>query len=145
MKINAATTKTVVMWEMVTTCHQMLQIIQKSVSGMICHCLEKGNNKIIFLVMDVARCTANASWAMVLSMTVAAPGCGTLTICTVLSIGRWRRAMRSTQPPHLLPMATPAMSTQSAVQMEILQKETARQSTASAGMGLVGWRHVWSH
>ena len=145
MEISAATTKTAMMWEMVTTCHQVLQIIQKSVSGMICHCLEKGNNKIIFSVMDVARCTANASWAMVLSMTVAAQECGTLTICTVLSTGRWRLVMRSTQPPHLPPMATPAMSTQSAVQMEILQKETARQSTASAGMGLVGWRHVWSH
>ena len=145
MEISAATTKTAMMWEMVTTCHQLLQIIQKSVSGMICHCLEKGNNKIIFSVMDVARCTANASWAMVLSMTVAARECGTLTICTVLSTGRWRLVMRSTQPPHLPPMATPVMSTQSALQMEILQKGTAWQSTASAGMGLVGWRHVWSH
>ena len=145
MEISAATIKTAMMWEMVTTCHQMLQIIQKSVSGMICYCLEKGNNKIIFSVMDVARCTANASWALVLSMTVASPGCGTLTICTVLSTGRWRIVMRSTQPPHLPPMATPAMSTQSALQMEILQKGTAWQSTASAGMGLVGWRHVWSH
>ena len=38
MENSAATTKTVMMWEMVTTCHQMLQIIQKSVSGMICRC-----------------------------------------------------------------------------------------------------------
>ena len=145
MEISAATIKTVMMLEMVTTCHQMLQIIQKSVSGMICHCLEKGNNKVIFSVMDVARCTANASWALVLSMTVAAPGCGTLKICTVLNTGRWRLVMRSTQQLHLPLMATPAMSTQSALQMEILQKGTAWQSTASAGMGLVGWRHVWSH
>ena len=31
MEISAATIKTAMMWEMVTTCHQMLQIIQKSV------------------------------------------------------------------------------------------------------------------